>query len=140
MKKSIEIIIVDDQEEMINSIRPFFSKTENLDLKGTANSGKASLGLIKAIQPDIVLMDVKMETPKAGIEAVKSLMNKPSFKTKVIFLTAYPNIEDAKKALDLYCSFVDKRCSIPRIIQIIEEVIYRNKLIIEIQSSHFYEK
>lgn len=134
MQRSIEIVIVDDQVEMINSIKPFFEIQPHFIIKGTANSGIESISLIKNIHADVVLMDIKMETPKAGLDAAETLLLKHKIDTDIIFLTAYPNTEDVKRARDLGCSFVDKKCSIPRIIQIIEEVVYHKKLIIEIQS------
>lgn len=59
-----------------------------MELVGTANSGRDIVGLAAELSPDIILMDIQLETEEAGIEATDIILkNNPSI--KVIMLTVH---------------------------------------------------
>ena len=130
----IKTLIVDDQPEMIKSLELFFQYHENIELVGRAMSGEECLNIVQDRSVDLILMDISMETETAGLETAQEILKKELNPPKIVFLTAFPERKNIKKALDMECSFVDKECSIPRVMQIVEDVFFRNKLIIEIQT------
>ena len=126
----IRVFTVDDQVEIIKNLSLFFSESDSLHLVGQAQSGEECLRLFDKFQTDVILMDIDMETPKAGIKTAKEILReKPN--PKIIFLTAHANQANLKDAISLGCSFIDKSIRIPRIIEIIEEVFFLDQLIVE---------
>lgn len=84
----IRIYICDDIEEICSFFKNIIDADADLEVVGTANSGKKAFEDISALNPDIVLMDIQMETREAGIEATEKITeNCPS--VKVIMLTVH---------------------------------------------------
>lgn len=75
MKKfysKIKVIIADDHEMVREGLQIMLSKIENVELIGEAVNGHELIQLTKELQPDVLLVDVKM--PKCnGIEATKKI-------------------------------------------------------------------
>lgn len=130
-KQKIRVIVVDDQEEMINGLELYFRHSKNIILTGKARSGEESVALVQQRPSDVVLMDIKMESRRAGMIAAEQILLQKKPSPKIVFLTAYPEKSDIEKALKMGCSFVDKSCSIPRIIEIIEDFFYNDNIVVE---------
>ena len=93
---SHRILIVDDQEDNLESIRSGFSRLPYEVV--SAVGGKAALETIATEEPfDVVLTDLKM--PDAdGLEVLRAAQDR-SPATAVILLTAYGTVEKAVEAL-----------------------------------------
>jgi len=96
MKKDINILLVDD-DPLIENLIKYLLKDLPYTLQDVASSGKEGIKKALKIKPDIILMDVIMETPHAGIDAariIKSKMDVP-----IVFLTASKRENTLVKAL-----------------------------------------
>lgn len=85
MTKKINVLLVEDDPLTHKQIRYFF-ETLPYTLIGVANSGKKGIQKAFTIKPDLILMDVIMETPLAGIDAAKTI--KAEIDIPIVFLTA----------------------------------------------------
>ena len=56
----ISIVLVDDQASVRRGLRMRLSMEPDVEVVGEAESGEAALQLVRALSPDVVLMDVEM--------------------------------------------------------------------------------
>lgn len=88
-KKTIKVILADDHPVVRKGIRGFLEGVEHLEVVGEAVDGAEAVARVKALAPDLVLMDFEM--PKMnGLEATK-LIRKESPATKVLILSMQTN-------------------------------------------------
>lgn len=67
----IKILIVDDMEDIrMHLAEEIPEKSEDIVVLGTAQSGKEAVEMAARLLPDVVLMDIQMETRTAGITAI----------------------------------------------------------------------
>ncbi|WEK54810.1 MAG: response regulator transcription factor [Candidatus Cohnella colombiensis] len=83
----LKILIADDQTLMRDGLQTILQLEDDIDVIATAENGEEACNLVMTLQPDIVLMDIRMPVMN-GIEAVKKLkLDSPH--TKVLVLTTF---------------------------------------------------
>jgi DNA-binding NarL/FixJ family response regulator len=95
----IRLLLVDDQQLICQGLKAMLSLESDLEVIGVAHNGKAALEQVEALQPDVVLMDLKMPVMD-GREATRQICQ--SFpNTSVLVLTTFDDdgyIVDAMRA------------------------------------------
>jgi DNA-binding NarL/FixJ family response regulator len=95
----IRLLLVDDQQLICQGLKAMLSLESDLEVIGVAHNGKAALEQVEALQPDVVLMDLKMPVMD-GREATRLICQ--SFpNTSVLVLTTFDDdgyIVDAMRA------------------------------------------
>lgn len=76
--KSGKILIIDDNRDFLFAMETFL-KRQGFDTI-TAEDGQKGLGLAQKERPDLVLLDVMMETLFSGFEVCKRLKSDPELK------------------------------------------------------------
>ncbi len=84
----MRIMIVDDHAIWRGGVRSILEDTEYL-VVGEASSGKEALAIIEDVNPDMVLLDIRMAGGD-GLDALIAIKNK-SPRVKVIMVTTYDN-------------------------------------------------
>ena len=69
---SIRVLIVDDQELVRTGFRLFLETQPGLAVVGEAGDGEEAIERVRALRPDVVLMDIRMPTMD-GVEATAKL-------------------------------------------------------------------
>ncbi|WP_277207248.1 response regulator transcription factor [Isoptericola croceus] len=89
----IRLAIVDDQELVRAGLRPLAERDGDIAVVGEAADGQAGLALVRRVQPDVVLMDVRM--PRVdGIEATRAIVADPALRhVRVLVLTTFDEDE-----------------------------------------------
>jgi DNA-binding NarL/FixJ family response regulator len=87
----IRILIVDDHEMMRLGLRTAFEPEPDLAVVGEASNGAEALAKIATLDPQLVLMDVRMEK-MGGIEACREIKNRYPH-VRILMLTSYTNEE-----------------------------------------------
>ena len=93
---SLQLLIVDDEPLVRDSIRHGLSVLDGIEVVGECGSGKEAINAILSQKPDLVLLDVQMRD-YTGLEVVEQIG--PEHMPPVIFVTAYD--EYAVKAFEL---------------------------------------
>jgi DNA-binding NarL/FixJ family response regulator len=91
------IVLVDDQELLRMGFRMVIEAQADLELAGEAGDGPEALELIARLEPDIVLMDVRMPGMN-GVEATRRIVESGG-RSRVIILTTFDLDEYAYAAL-----------------------------------------
>ncbi|MBF9336848.1 response regulator transcription factor [Microbacterium lacticum] len=87
MAEPIRVIIVDDESLVRAALRVFLESSDGFELVGEADNGADAITLVRATQPDVVLMDVQMPIMD-GIEATQRLTREfPGL--KIVALTTF---------------------------------------------------
>jgi len=111
----MKILICDDETEIVNALEKYL-KSKGCDV-GCALDGKKGLELLKSGGYDIVFLDVNMPE-LTGFEVLRYVKDN-NIKTKVIFLTGYPCVnEDFAKKLR-----VDEYLEKPIDLKVIGEIV-----------------
>jgi DNA-binding NarL/FixJ family response regulator len=85
------IILVDDHEVVRLGLKSLLERNPQFDVVGEASSAREAIEQVTALQPDVVVMDIRLPGT-SGIEACEEIVNRfPG--TKVIMLTSYAEDE-----------------------------------------------
>jgi len=88
---SIKILIADDQSLFREALRTLLSAYPGLEIVGDASNGEEALRLAFTLNPDVVLMDLRMPVVD-GVEATRKIV-KLGKNIKVIVLTTFDDDE-----------------------------------------------
>jgi DNA-binding NarL/FixJ family response regulator len=87
----VRILICDDQALIRDSLSIVLEKQEGMDVVGEAANGKEAVAAANALQPDIILMDIRMPEMD-GIEATREILKKHP-QIQIIVLTTFEEDE-----------------------------------------------
>jgi DNA-binding NarL/FixJ family response regulator len=95
--KSIRVLLADDHTLVRAGIRSLLEKLPGVEVAGEASDGREVIDLIKAQQPDVVLMDISMP----GLNGLQALarITRDYPQVRVVILSMHPNDEYVLQAL-----------------------------------------
>lgn len=85
--KRIEVVVADDHPVYRKGVTRAIGSHEQLDLRGEASNGRDALTLIRAMAPDVALLDVRM--PEMTGPQVLDAIKEEGLPTRVVFLSAF---------------------------------------------------
>jgi len=95
----IQILLVDDQHIIRQGLRSMLELNPDMQIIGEAENGKRALEEVSKLQPDVVLMDIRMSIMD-GVAATEAIVQQfPD--SKVLVLTTFDDDEYVLKALRL---------------------------------------
>ena len=83
----IRVVLVDDDDLMRAGLKAVLQSDQGIDVAGEANDGRAAIEQVRALAPDLVLMDVRMPDLD-GISATREILA-VSPHVKVVILTTF---------------------------------------------------
>jgi DNA-binding NarL/FixJ family response regulator len=84
----IRVLLVDDQELVRAGFRIILNSEPGIEVVGEAASGEAAVELARALQPDVICMDVQMPGVD-GIEATRMLAADSTVAAGILILTTF---------------------------------------------------
>ena len=95
---AVRVLIVDDHPVVRDGLRGMLSGEPDLEVVGEAADGAEALAAVRAVRPDVVLMDLHM--PRlGGADAIRALAAEGS-PARVLVLTTYDSDADVVPALE----------------------------------------
>ena len=93
----IGLLIVDDHPVVRDGLRGMFAGDERFRVLGEAADGHEALAVARAVQPDVVLMDLRMPGMD-GVTAIRALREQ-GIGARVLVLTTYDTDSDVLPAI-----------------------------------------
>lgn len=119
---SIRILIADDQPVVQRGFAHFLRADPELDLVGTANTGREAVENALRLRPDVVLMDVRMPNG-SGLWATRRIFEAPESRCAVLMMTTFDLDTYLFSALDIGASgFLLKDCDPEELLRAIRTV------------------
>jgi DNA-binding NarL/FixJ family response regulator len=84
---SVRVLIADDQALVRGGFRMILEAKEDMEVVGEAGDGAEAVDMVERLQPDVVLMDVRMPGVD-GIEATRRIAASGS-SARIVILTTY---------------------------------------------------
>lgn len=95
----MRIVVVDDDKLVCAALKTILESDKDISVVGTGHNGKDAIELYNNLSPDILLIDIRMET-MTGLEAAEAIL-KADKSAKVLFLTTFSDNEYIVKALKI---------------------------------------
>lgn len=93
----IRLLLVDDQNLIRRGLKALLKGEEAIEIVGEAENGQVALELVETLQPDVVLMDVRMPVMD-GVAATREIQQRFS-QTKVLVLTTFDDDQYVAQAI-----------------------------------------
>ena len=131
----MKIIIVDDDHLVVQSLKTIVNASY-IEVLDTGHDGLEAIELYKKHNPDLILMDIRMEKLN-GIDATKEILQLDS-EAKILLITTFQDDEYINSALSLGCKGYILKQNIDGIIPAINAVcsgnmVFDSKIVSNIQ-------
>jgi DNA-binding NarL/FixJ family response regulator len=95
----IRIVVADDHPVVRDGIRGMLERDERIAVIGEAGDGPEAVTLVRATDPDLVLMDLRMPGGD-GVSAIRELRAANPTRPRILVLTTYDTDRDIHAAID----------------------------------------
>ena len=95
----MRVLVVDDDKLVSVSLKTILEVEDDIEVVGTGCSGMEAIELYQRLNPDILLIDIRMDG-LTGIEAAETILKKDS-NAKILFLTTFSDNEYIIKSLKI---------------------------------------
>ena len=113
-KPTIRIVIADDHPIVRDGLRKLLSLEDDFEIVGEANDGREVLDIIQEVEPDVLLLDLRM--PNLDGLSTLQAMQQTGKRTRVIILTASEDKNEFVQAMKLGCSGIVLKQTAPELI------------------------
>ncbi|WP_055075616.1 response regulator transcription factor [Pseudanabaena sp. 'Roaring Creek'] len=95
----IQILLVDDQHIIRQGLKTMLESNNDMEIVGEAENGQRAIEQISNLEPDIILMDIRMPVMD-GVAATREIL-KASPDRKILILTTFDDDEYVSQAMRL---------------------------------------
>ena len=120
-KPKLKVFIADDSSFIHDRLPGVLAEISGVEVIGEAINGNEALDSILKLNPDVVLLDIRMPG-KTGIEVLSEL-KKEKPELKVIMLTNYPYPQYRQKCMELGATyFFEKSNDFEKLFNVLKEM------------------
>ena len=96
-QRKIKVVVVDDDAFVAASLKTILEASKEVEVLRLGKNGKEAIALYKEYEPDVLLMDIRMEV-MSGLEAGEEIL-KTSPEARILYLTTFSDDEYIVQAL-----------------------------------------
>ncbi|GGP52744.1 response regulator [Streptomyces sindenensis] len=96
--RNVSLVVVDDHPVVRDGLRGMFTAAPGFEVLGEAANGVDALAVVAELDPDVVLMDLRM--PGGGGVAAIAELTRRGARSKVLVLTTYDTDSDTLPAIE----------------------------------------
>jgi two-component system, NarL family, invasion response regulator UvrY len=117
----IRVVLVDDHELVRTGFRMILAQQRDIEITGEAADGEQGLALIRAVQPDVALVDVHM--PRlSGIE-LTDRVRRHKLATRVVVLSVVNEAPFPRRLIEAGASgYLTKGCAADELVRAVRQV------------------
>jgi DNA-binding NarL/FixJ family response regulator len=120
-RQPVQVVLIDDSVLVRRRLADLLDELENVVLVGEARSADEGLELLTSLQPDVVILDVRMPG-RSGIGLLEDMLRVDP-RPAVIVLTNYPYVAYRRRCMDLGAQyFFDKSSQFNRVSDVLNEI------------------
>ncbi|MEH2315869.1 response regulator transcription factor [Nostoc sp.] len=93
----IKVLLVDDQSLIRQGLKALLELESDIEIVGEAENGEQAINLVAKLQPDVILLDIRMPIMD-GVAATREIQ-KRFVKTKILVLTTFDDDEYVSAAM-----------------------------------------
>lgn len=94
----VKVLLVDDHPTLTLVIKRFLKRMESVVVVGEAATGQEALKLVEEIQPDVIVLDIRLDD-MSGFDVAQEVMSRRP-DTKIIMVSAQLDPAAARKAFE----------------------------------------
>jgi len=119
----MKVFIADDSAVFRERMIEILSELPGIEIIGQAQDGIEATNLIEKLNPDVVILDIRMPRGN-GIDALQNIKkNNPAL--IVIMITNYPYLQYRKKCMKAGADyFFDKSTEFEKVTEVLEKLIH----------------
>lgn len=118
----MKVLIVDDSAILRKKLKEMISEIEGIDIISEAKNPLEAMRSIKTINPDVVILDIRLNR-ESGIDLLEKI-KKSRPDTKVIMFTNYPYPQYRKKCKELGADFFfDKATEFEKVTEVFRNLM-----------------
>jgi len=126
MERKIRVLIAEDMEPIRRKYVKIINSSGDLEVVSDVESGEDAVKQAKETRPDVILMDIEMETPDAGIRATQRILQENP-EIRIVILTVYEEDELIFTAFQLgVCDYILKNACQEEILKSIRNAFENN--------------
>lgn len=118
---TVSVVIADDHPIFVRGLQATFAEVTDIEVVGTVRDGRAAIAAVSDLQPDVLLMDVRMPELN-GIEATRAIVESGAG-VAIVVLTMLEDDESVFSAMSAGArGYLVKGASQDRIVEAVRSV------------------
>jgi DNA-binding NarL/FixJ family response regulator len=127
---AIRVLVVDDHFVVRAGVASYIDSQTDMTLVGDAGTCADALASVDSLEPDIVLMDIRLGDG-SGIDTTRKIRESHP-KTKVVMFTTYADLDLLRQSIEAGASgYVVKRMALKSLVETIRRVVAGEELVID---------
>ena len=129
IQQSIKIVLADDHGLVRKGIREYLETDPRMEIVGEATDGDQALDLVRALKPDVILLDVQMPR-KNGIEVARQVRME-KLRCGILIVSAYDDDPYVMSALQAGANGYVLKTAAPSELVSAVHAVYAGRLVLD---------